>query len=193
VVVRPVTVPNPGAGNSFECTAIAVAVDTDADELAELAAATFPLACPPSSPPAEVATFIADNLSRERFADYLADPSRTVLTARAGGRIIGYAMLIDGAGTDPDVARAVSLRPAVELSKLYVLADSHGAGVAAGLMDAAVRRAARAGARCVWLGVNQENRRAQRFYGKHGFAVAGTKTFSMGTHTEHDYVMLRPL
>lgn len=187
------TVPNPGGTNSFEPTAIAEAVDSDAGELADLAAATFPLACPPTSPPSEIEAFIAGNLSRERFAGYLADPSRTVLVARARDRMLGYAMLIDGVGTDPDVARAVSPRPAVELSKLYVLADSHGAGVAAELMDAALRRAARAGARCVWLGVNQENRRAQRFYGKHGFDVAGTKTFPMGTHLEHDYVMLRPL
>ncbi|WP_431235851.1 GNAT family N-acetyltransferase [Mycolicibacterium psychrotolerans] len=169
------------------------AVEADAVELAGLAAVTFPLACPPTSPPGDIAAFIAAHLSHGRFTDYLADPSRRVLAARTGGRMVGYAMLIDGVGTDPDVARAVTPRPAVELSKLYVLADSHGSGVAAALMDATVDRAAVAGARCVWLGVNQRNSRAQRFYGKHGFAVAGTKTFPMGTHTEQDYVMVRTL
>lgn len=184
---------NPAATNSFEAIEIVETVGTDAGELAELAAATFPLACPPTSPPGEITAFIAANLSCERFAGYLVDPSRAVLAARVGGRMVGYAMLIDGAGADPDVAQAVTLRPAIELSKLYVLADSHGSGVAGALMDAAVERAARAGARCLWLGVNQKNHRAQRFYGKHGFAVVGTKTFSMGMHTEHDYVMVRPL
>ncbi|MBI3690114.1 MAG: GNAT family N-acetyltransferase [Mycolicibacterium aromaticivorans] len=169
------------------------AVETDAVELAELAAATFPLACPPTSPPSDITAFIATHLSRGRFSSYVADPSRTVLAARAGGRMVGYAMLIDGVGTDPDVARAVTPRPTIELSKLYVLADSHGSGVAAALMDATVDRAAVAGARCVWLGVNQRNSRAQRFYGKNGFTVVGTKTFAMGTHTEQDYVMVRPL
>lgn len=172
---------------------IGAAVEADVDELAELAAATFPLACPPTSPPDEITRFIASQLSPRRFADYLADPSRTVLTARRHGRIVGYAMLIDGVGTDTDVAQAVPLRPAVELSKFYVHADCHGSGVAATLMAAAVDRAAAAGARCVWLGVNQRNSRAQRFYDKHGFTVAGTKTFPMGAHTEADYVMVRPL
>ncbi|PND58240.1 GNAT family N-acetyltransferase [Mycobacterium sp. ENV421] len=167
--------------------------EADAVELAELAAATFPLACPPTSPPADIAAFITAHLSRERFTEYVADLSRTVLAARAGGRMVGYAMLIDGVGADPDVAQAITPRPAVELSKLYVLADSHGSGIAAALMDATVNRAADAGARCVWLGVNQRNSRAQRFYGKHGFTVVGTKTFPMGTHTEQDYVMVRPL
>ncbi|TDO17393.1 N-acetyltransferase family protein [Mycolicibacterium sp. BK556] len=166
---------------------------TDVDELAELAAATFPLACPPSVPPDDVAAFIAANLSRARFADYLADPSRTVLAARDGGRIVGYAILVDGIGQDPDVAHAVTVRPAVELSKIYVLAASHGSGASAALMATAVERATAAGARCLWLGVNQKNERAQRFYAKHAFTVAGTKTFPMGAHIEQDFILVRPL
>jgi GNAT superfamily N-acetyltransferase len=169
------------------------AAATDLDELAELAAATFPLACPPTSPPDEIAAFIAAHLSRRRFADYLADPSRTVLAARDRGRMVGYAILIDGIGGDADVARAVTIRPAVELSKIYVLLDSHGSGVSAALMAASVDRAVGTGALCVWLGVNQKNERAQRFYTKHGFTIASTKTFQLGAHTEHDFVMIRPL
>jgi ribosomal protein S18 acetylase RimI-like enzyme len=186
---------NPPHRNTCEPTSGSVgdAAGADVDELAELAAATFPLACPPTSPPEDIAAFVAEHLSAERFAGYLADPSRTVLAARDRGRIVGYAILIDGVGHDADVARAVTMRPAVELSKIYVRADSHGSGVAATLMAAAVARAAGTGAHCLWLGVNQKNQRAQRFYDKHGFTIVGTKTFRMGAHTEHDYVMLRRL
>lgn len=169
------------------------AAATDVDELAELAAATFPLACPPSVPPDDVAAFIAAHLSPARFADYLADPSRTVLTARDGGRLVGYAILIDGVGEDSDVAAAVTIRPAVELSKIYVRSDSHGSGVAAALMAAVVDRAVASEAHSLWLGVNQRNARAQRFYTKNGFTIAGTKTFVLGAHTEHDFVMVRAL
>ena len=116
-----------------------------------------------------------------------------VLTARADGRILGYAMLIRGVADDADVQRAVPLRPAVELSKMYVLPDAHGAGVSAALMTAALDQARALGAACVWLGVNQENQRAQRFYAKHGFVVSGTKTFRLGDSVENDYVMVRPL
>ncbi|GFM22549.1 N-acetyltransferase, partial [Mycobacterium sp. PO2] len=66
------------------------------------------------------------------------------------------------------------------------------AGVSAALMDAVVRYASAQHAACVWLGVNQQNLRAQRFYGKHGFEIAGTKTFHLGAEVEHDYVMVRP-
>ncbi|OLO98890.1 GNAT family N-acetyltransferase [Mycolicibacterium porcinum] len=168
------------------------ATAADIPEVAAVAAATFPLACPPSVTPDNVAAFIAENLSEERFGEYLADPKRIVLVARQDS-ISGYAMLIHGVPDDDSVQRAVAVRPALELSKIYVLPDHHGAGVAQALMTAALDAGARSGAKCVWLGVNQLNERAQRFYGKNGFTVSGTKTFRLGTRVENDYVMVRPL
>lgn len=172
---------------------IATAVAADLVELADVAALTFPLACPPQVTPHDIAAFIAENLSLRRFEDYLGDPGRAVLVARVDDRILGYAMLIRGVIDDADVQRAVTVRPATELSKMYVVPDSHGAGVSPALMTAAIDTARSQGAACVWLGVNQENQRAQRFYGKNGFAVSGTKTFRLGGRVENDYVMVRAL
>jgi ribosomal protein S18 acetylase RimI-like enzyme len=169
------------------------AAEVDLHELADVAARTFPLACPPSAGADDVAAFIAENLSAERFRDYLADPDRTVLIARVDGRMSGYAMLIRGVVADADVQKAVPLRPAVELSKMYVLPDAHGAGVSAAIMTAALGASRALGAACVWLGVNQENQRAQRFYAKQGFEISGTKTFRLGGRIENDYVMVHPL
>lgn len=154
----------------------------DASKLADVAARTFPLACPPSTAPDDIVSFIDANLSAERFAEYLADPRRAVITAERDGRILGYAMLVrDDAGET------------AELSKIYVLPDQHGAGVAAALMSLALATAGDWGARRVWLGVNQANQRAQRFYAKSGFTVNGTRTFQVGAGVEHDYVMVREL
>jgi ribosomal protein S18 acetylase RimI-like enzyme len=172
---------------------IATADSVDVAELAGVAARTFPLACPPSVTRANIAAFVDANLSDERFAEYLADPQRLILTASNEGRIVGYAMLIRGVGDDPDVKRAVRVRPAVELSKIYVLPDKHGSGVSTALMDAALAAAAEWGAGCVWLSVNQKNQRAQRFYRKSGFTVNGARTFQLGAGTENDYVMVRQL
>ncbi|TFV56009.1 GNAT family N-acetyltransferase [Mycobacterium sp. PS03-16] len=169
------------------------ATPADLPELADVAARTFPLACPPSATSENIAAFIDENLSRQRFAEYLADPDRVVLVAREAGAITGYAMLIRGVPDDADVQRAVVPRPALELSKIYVLPDSHGAGAAAALMAEVLTLARDTGYRCAWLGVNQQNRRAQRFYAKHGFAISGTKTFRLGAGVEHDYVMVRPV
>jgi ribosomal protein S18 acetylase RimI-like enzyme len=171
---------------------IATPESVDAVELAAVAARTFPLACPPSVTLNAIASFIDANLSDACFADYLADPQRLILTTSCDDRITGYAMLISGVSDDPDVHRAVPIRPAVELSKMYVLPAHHGSGVAAALMDAALSAATGRGAGCVWLGVNKKNQRAQKFYKKHGFTVSGNRSFRLGDHTESDYVMIRP-
>ena len=158
------------------------AAAADAADLAEVAAATFPLACPPSALPDDIAAFIDTHLCEQRFAGYLADPERRVLAARDGGRIIGYAILIRPAGAT-----------GVELSKFYLLPGHHGSGAASALMHAAVDVAADAGAERIWLGVNRQNERARRFYRKHGFEVTGTRTFELGASIEHDVVMARLL
>lgn len=161
-----------------------VATGELAPELASVAALTFPLACPPSVTPEDIASFIDANLSEAHFAEFLTDPRRAILIAAQEGRVIGYAMLIRD---DSD------LHPAAELSKLYVQADFHGKGVSTALMDAALAAADQWGVGSVWLGVNENNQRAQRFYTKSGFKINGTRTFQVGAHTENDYVMVREL
>lgn len=162
---------------------VTVAMAESADDLAKLAAATFPFACPPAATAEDIADHVAAHLSADRFAAYLADPRRRVFTAADDGRMVGYTMLIHR--SDPV--------PTVELSKMYVLPSHHGSGVAAALMRAGLDWAATTSATTAWLGVNQANVRAQRFYRKHGFEVTGTRTFRLGNSVESDFVMTRPL
>jgi ribosomal protein S18 acetylase RimI-like enzyme len=159
---------------------VCLATTDSVEELAAVAARTFPLACPPSMAPENIASFIDATLSAIRFAEYLADPQRAVLTARRNGRIVGYAMLIRGLDDE-----------SAELSKMYLLPDFHGTGVATTLMEHTLAIAAEWGVRSVWLGVNQKNQRAQRFYAKNGFEINGTRTFQVGDGTEDDFVMIR--
>ncbi|MEZ0448127.1 GNAT family N-acetyltransferase [Cellulomonas sp. ICMP 17802] len=168
------------------------AAHTDLDRLAALAALTFPLACPPGSTAQDQQAFIDAHLSTERFAEYLEDPRRTVLVAEDGG-LVGYTMLVAGEPADDDVRAALHLRPTIELSKCYVHPDHHGVGVAHALMTASLEAARDRGAQGIWLGVNQQNARAQAFYVRSGFAIVGTKHFTVGTRVEDDYVLERPL
>lgn len=176
-------------------TLIREAVPGDAEALSALAALTFPLACPPSSLQADIEAFIATNFTVERFQEYLADPAKAVLVADDDGVLAGYSLLVATPTADPDVAAVLAETaavPAVELSKCYVHPGHHGGGLAARLMAESVAHGARTGAASVWLGVNNENARAIRFYQKSGFAKVGTKTFMLGERLEHDFVMVRP-
>jgi ribosomal protein S18 acetylase RimI-like enzyme len=138
--------------------------------------------------PESVRRFIDDNLTPARFEEYVADEGRATLLAEDDGAVVGYAMLVHGEPYDADARAAVRLVPTTELSKIYVLPRVHGAGVARQLLRAALELAIGAGARGVWLGTNQANARAQRFYEKSGFERVGTKRFWVGDHWEDDFV-----
>lgn len=166
-----------------------MATAVDAGQLAELAAVTFPLACPPGSSPEDIQAHLATTLSAENFAAYVADPEMAVLALDEGGKLRGYTMLVDRPTADPDVASALTALPSVELSKCYVHPEYHGHGAAAQLMEASLEYARLAGASGMWLGVNSQNAKAIRFYEKCGFRKVGTKSFRLGTAVEHDFVM----
>ncbi len=165
----------------------------DAELLHDLAARTFALACPPGTLQSDVDAFIATHLSAESFRGYLADPGRVLLIVAVDGAPAGYSMLVAGPIADPDVAAVVDDTVSIELSKFYLDQGRHGSGAAAALMTATLTEAAATGAEFCWLGVNQENARAARFYAKQGFEVVGVKRFRVGDEWHDDHVRLRPL
>jgi GNAT superfamily N-acetyltransferase len=174
---------------------IRLAVAGDAAALHRIAALTFPLACTPHTPEAEKQSFIAQQLTEAAFTAYLADPARVLLVAGEEGRadLIGYSMLLWGEPVDVDVAIALRHRPTIELSKMYVHPDHHGDGTSARLMAATLDAAQRSAASGIWLGVSQENLRANAFYAKHGFERVGHKRFHLGERFEDDFVLERAL
>ncbi len=178
--------------------AIRNAASSDAALLHSLAAATFAMACPPGTLQSGIDDFVTHQLSEAAFAHYAAASDRVILIAEADGVAAGYTMLIlpdpiGSAPTDPDVASVVHTRPTAELSKVYVLAGHHGSGVGAALMAASVDTVHSRGFASVWLGVNKQNARANRFYEKNGFAIVGSKKFLLGGKWEDDFVRERLL
>ena len=164
---------------------IRLATSADAAQLAELAAVTFPLACPPGNTAADIQSFIDGNLTVQHFDAYLADPDKAVLVA---DDFQGYTLTVFKEPTDPDVVTALTKTPSAELSKCYVRPGNHGTGLSSQLMTATIELARSRGAVALWLGVNEHNAKANRFYEKHGFARVGTKRFRLGDHWEDDYV-----
>lgn len=170
---------------------IRTATADDAQLLHSVAAATFALACPPHTTQESIDDFIATVLSAERFEGYLGDPARALQLAYVDGAVAGYTMIVFGEPADADAAAAITVRPTAELSKLYVLPGHHGAGVSQALVASAVELALGTGCAAMWLGVNQQNARANRFYEKSGFAIVGSKHFIVGGTLEDDFVRER--
>ena len=168
-----------------------------ADEIAAVAAATFPLACPPHITAENIAVHIAKALNPQRFSEWIAADDVDVIVAQADpdGPVIGYTLLLHRPPEADDVRAVVPGAQITEISKMYVVPDHHGTRAGGQpahlLMDAALAAARQHGSTQVWLGVNRGNERAQRYYRKMGFTVAGPRTFDLNGTVEHDYVMTR--
>ncbi|RII88018.1 GNAT family N-acetyltransferase [Clavibacter michiganensis subsp. insidiosus] len=192
--------PDPAVAPVPAVPSFRVASPGDAEEVAALAARTFALACPPTTTAEAIVEHIRTVLSPARFRAHLADPAHRVVLAEVAGRAVGYTMVVAAPPADADVAGALRLRPEVELSKVYVEQGSHGAGVARPLMAETLRvarelagergRDAEAG---IWLGVNEHNARAIRFYERSGFRIVGTRSFRLSDAVETDHVMEQAL
>jgi len=167
---------------------ISRALPADAHRVSALAIETFPLACPPGTKRENIDQFCATRLSPESFEAYLFDPQIRIWFANEEVELTGYVMSVSGEPDDPVVAKAVSARPTVEISKIYVRVSAHGSGVAQQLMSVAVEEAKAEGAQSVWLGVNQQNERANTFYERSGFLVVGERRFQVGDSREEDFV-----
>ncbi|MDI6101952.1 GNAT family N-acetyltransferase [Actinoplanes sp. NEAU-A12] len=168
---------------------------TSGDEpvLHDLARRTFGLACPPGTAQADIDAFIGTHLSADSFRRYLADSGRIIVIVSDEDQPVGYSMLVRGPITDPDVAAVVDAATSVELSKFYLAADRHGSGAAPALMTETLRAATGTGAATCWLGVNQRNARAAKFYARHGFAIVGVKRFLVGSEWHDDHIRQRTL
>lgn len=156
----------------------------DASDLSRIAARTFPLACPPETPKADLDFYIGTELTPERFRTHIATPDRRLFVASLDDAVVGYLMLSRG-----EAPAQVDGSAALEVSRLYVLPEAHGRGVAQALMQQAFASAVSDGCRSLWLGVSMHNPRGIAFYRKSGFSVVGEKTFVVGNDIHHDYIM----
>lgn len=155
----------------------------DRAELAAMAERSFVETFGTLYAPADLATFVGEAFGPAGLPAQIDNPAYRLRVARAAGSIVGFAKL--GPLALPAPAPAPG---AVELCQLYVLAAHHGTGIAQALMDWAMAEARAGGAPELYLSVFADNRRAQRFYARYGFAEVGRYAFKVGTQLDDDRI-----
>ena len=168
----------------------------DVVAVSELAARTFPDACPENLPQEAIDDHIARQLNPDVFDALISDPERhRVFVAEVWGGLVGYVLTHVG----PDALPSELVRPgrvedgSAYLSKCYVDQAWRGSGIADVLLERAVADAAELGHTAVVLGTNRGNKAAQAFYKRHGFRKRSTRTFDVGGVRNDDVVMVRDL
>ena len=191
------------------------ALTTDAEAIAKVGAATFALSFAHSMPTVDMQAYLEEAYTPTAISKEIASNQNQFFVARLKstegaetGEVAGFIQMKLGT-TDPCIPPDVQM---CELHRIYVSPDYHGGGtgqllVERGLswaqdqvlgskrLDLAVDTMAseevkkrRAG---IWLGVWEENVKAQRFYRRWGFERLGAHDFIMGGTTQTDFVMVK--
>ncbi|MGS7457653.1 GNAT family N-acetyltransferase, partial [Mycobacterium tuberculosis] len=79
------------------------------------------------------------------------------------------------------------------LERIYISKAYWSAGLGQLLLDHAISQAVACGAKRLWLGVWEHNKRALRFYRRNGFTECGSHKFVMGDDVQTDILMERML
>lgn len=165
---------------------------SDAIAMQHLITKAFPLACPPDTTDADIKVHLARKCSSENFKSFIANDKTVVIVACDGENLLGFAILIFAETTSEKVASALtSVSSTVELSKFYVSPEKHGQGIAQKLMQRCFEVVHEMGWSAIWLNVNQQNARANRFYEKWGFSIVGECDFILGSSVQKDFIRER--
>lgn len=160
----------------------------EAMALSALGSETFQLACPSFVTREEIERFTAEEFDLEAVKARLEDPEHhRYLVAEIDGELVGYTYVIVGMDSAHAAEAGITSGDAY-LSKCYVREAMHGTGLAGALLEAALAELDEAP---VSLGTSIFNKRAQKFYKRHGFKKAGTRTFMVGGRENQDVVMRR--
>lgn len=162
------------------------ATAADVPALAALARESFVAAFGHFYKPEDLAAFLAEYRTPERYRAHLADPPTLVQLAEVDGRLAAYCLIVRGELHDEQPEPRPE-RP-VFLSQLYCDAEATGAGLGAMLMEWAIAASRAWGGDAIQLSVFSENFGAQRFYQRYGFAKVADIGFWVGNHRDDEFL-----
>ncbi len=144
---------------------------SDSRVVRRIARTTWRATYEPLAPRAFIRAVLRRGYARDRLLASLVDPRRDAYVVESGGRVVGYADLLETAESG------------VELTRLYVLPSSQGAGLGRALLLRCIDAARSRGARTLVLGVDPGNRRSIAWYERQGFQATGREPFRIDSIT----------
>ena len=160
------------------------ATPEDADALGDFAARVFSENFGHLYKPEDLAAHLVKSCSACFFTDCMKQD--TVLLAMDGEYIAGYTKV---------GAVGLPVRPhpenSGEIHRLYIDVPYQGRGVGHMLMKAALQLPILAQSSHIYLGVWENNHRAQAMYRSYGFAPVGEYLYYVGDHADREIIMMR--
>ncbi len=128
--------------------------------------------------------YLEGSFSREKLMNDLNDRNAEFYFAIKNNAVIGYLKVNSGLSQTE-----IKDDSALEIERIYVLKEFHGANVGHLLFKKAMHIARKKNASYIWLGVWEENKRAIGFYRKNGFTEFDRHLFKLGDDLQTDIMM----
>lgn len=173
-------------------TIIRRAEEKDIFQIANLGAKTFADSFGYSMPPSDLQAYLETAYSHTAIKNDLASPLIDIFVANDDhdpNHVIGFVQLTQGT-SEPCLKDFENI---VELQRLYVAENYHGSGVGGALVRHVEKIAKERGFATMWLGVWEENVKAQKAYERFGFKKVGEHDFRMGTCIQTDWILTKQL
>ena len=138
--------------------------------------------------PADIEAYATSAFNPDKLLAELTNPFSKFYFAMIDGHPVGYIKLnYSSAQTE------FKHENAVEVERIYVLADQQGKKIGNQLLDFAINTAIESNLQYIWLGVWDKNFNAIRFYERNGFKIFDSHPFTLGTDLQTDLLMKREL
>ncbi|KAH7391393.1 acyl-CoA N-acyltransferase [Cadophora sp. MPI-SDFR-AT-0126] len=169
---------------------IRAAEPKDVEAIAALGSRVFSNSFGYSLSAVDLEAYLKSSYSHSAIASDLSNPNMdTIVATDANDHVVGFSQLTRGT-TEPCLA---GVEKTVELQRLYVSEDCHGAGIGKKLANRIEEMAKEQGFLTMWLGVWEENFKAQKVYQKLGYVKVGSHDFKMGDCIQTDWILIKKL
>ena len=164
------------------------ALANDVDLLAALGKISFYEAFNDVTAPEDMQAYLTSTFQRTAIKTQLRDDRSITFIAEIDADPAGY--IFSHPATPPECVRDPA---AIKLERLYLRKRYYGRTVGDALMHVSIEKFRSCGYRSVWLSSWELNDRANAFYKKWEFKVAGSQQFTVGSDVQNDFILSRSI
>lgn len=170
------------------------ALEDDISSLCSFGAQEFTRTFGHLYPPEDLAFFLQDSYTPKIIGNWISDPNYKVILSIYKNEIIGYIV----AGIC-DLEHHDITKDDIEIKKLYIHPSQFGKGISHQLMKLMLEYIVDKQTKLnllssfIYLGVWENNFRAQKFYNKYNFNRVGEHLYIVGNCRDLDYIFRAPL
>lgn len=136
----------------------------------------------------DLANYIHESFELNKIRAEITDKNAAFFIIFLNEKAVGYAKMREDSKVD-----CIKTENSIELQRIYIIERVYGKEIGENLLKYCFESAKARGFETLWLGVWEENKRAQKFYAKHGFKRVGELNFPYGESVGINFVLEKVL